>query len=981
VIEISGLGLGVGYNRQILVPTDMNQIPEFIIVEALDRPEVFAEDPMGELLQIRKSMPPRRGSYWVAVGLRGTSFAVVNVTAILYVALDRGFEIGVLGVGRLSLRDRAPLLNIELALKARFSSAEGVLSIQAQLTDNCWFLFPNCQLTGGFAFYMCFPKSQFLLTIGGYHPNFSKPPEFPIVPRLGFKYSMIIYSIKGESYFALTNSCVMFGTRLELAYGFDWLQAWLTAYADFLISWDPFFYMARVGIEIGVRVRIEVCFIECVHVTLSLSVGASLELAGPPMHGKVTVDLDVVSFTIPFGDEPRPDTKHLLWPQFRLKYLYTDDPAGHAVTVHALEGLLPPEPAGAEPAPGTESQPWRLSSEWSFETTSTMAAQALMTRAGEVIEVEGVYDHLDVAPMGKDHVKSYHLAEFFGRSGSQWSPASSSQIRFQAVVKQLSEAIWLYYGEGKVPAAANTLPLVTGVRIVGSAAAVNPSGLIPIGKLVDVSNSRPLPFAGTELFSMYVQFGAAAESLASQALGLSNRSAASVARDVLSGAGTFADARRSLGLPGEGLPAMAVRSLERRRSAPPLLTPVSTGLTMKPVGLGAPPVIDEVPPGEVAVLERPRLKTIMQTRPPVVADQPPSARTSVASMAADGVPRMSAPRPDFVTGARLLRVPAPDSTRPTAMPSFGRTVRNVEAGSSPAASHVQAFDKAQADFESGGIRIPSGTTYVWDVPLATGRRLLLSGTAAVRVSFLTGNGTLLQDAEIASPREEETTFPANATMVAVSCLGRAPDSGVPLSPSFGAVSAMAAPPGARAATGWQTGNVACQVGGSALLVRGGYLRLPAHALSFHFDQQIGQSAVKLSDVMIDQEGAETWLPASTSVLMVLLDAQEVTAAEEGDLAITVDGARPGSPLRVTGGRRRAVLYDVLERVGQREFLTVAVASRRGFRLAGVVGLPGKAQEWATRLNGEVPAHLVPDGPLTPDGEVVARLAGLDGGHP
>ena len=117
----------------------------------------------------------------------------------------------------------------------------------------------------------------------------------------------------------------------------------------------------------------------------------------------------------------------------------------------------------------------------------------------------------------------------------------------------------------------------------------------------------------------------------------------------------------------------------------------------------------------------------MQTRPPVVADQPPSARTSVASMAADGVPRMSAPRPDFVTGARLLRVPAPDSTRPTAMPSFGRTVRNVEAGSSPAASHVQAFDKAQADFESGGIRIPSGTTYVWDVPLATGRRLLLSG--------------------------------------------------------------------------------------------------------------------------------------------------------------------------------------------------------------------------------------------------------------
>jgi hypothetical protein len=39
----------------------------------------------------------------------------------------------------------------------------------------------------------------------------------------------------------------------------------------------------------------------------------------------------------------------------------------------------------------------------------------------------------------------------------------------------------------------------------------------------------------------------------------------------------------------------------------------------------------------------------------------------------------------------------------------------------------------------------------------------------------------------------------------------------------------------------------------------------------------------------------------------------------------------------------------------------------------VVGMPGSAQEWATDLQGKVPEHIVPDGPLTPDGSVSVRL--------
>ena len=70
-------------------------------------------------------------------------------------------------------------MSVELALKARFSTAEMLLSIQAQLTDNSWLLSRDCQLTGGFAFFMWFQRSQFLLTLGGYHPSFQKLPDAP----------------------------------------------------------------------------------------------------------------------------------------------------------------------------------------------------------------------------------------------------------------------------------------------------------------------------------------------------------------------------------------------------------------------------------------------------------------------------------------------------------------------------------------------------------------------------------------------------------------------------------------------------------------------------------------------------------------------------------------------------------------------------------------------------------------------------------
>src|ERR1700747_1259743 len=135
---------------------------------------------MGRLVSRGNFVKPLRGAFWLSAGVRFNSFVVVDCTAVVWVAIDRGLNIGALGVARMQLP--APgieLVSIELALLIKYSEAEGYFGVRAQLTDNSWIFSSDCQLTGGFAFYIFFQTGHFVLSMGGYHPAFNKPTEFP----------------------------------------------------------------------------------------------------------------------------------------------------------------------------------------------------------------------------------------------------------------------------------------------------------------------------------------------------------------------------------------------------------------------------------------------------------------------------------------------------------------------------------------------------------------------------------------------------------------------------------------------------------------------------------------------------------------------------------------------------------------------------------------------------------------------------------
>ena len=167
---------------------------------------------------------------------------MVDTFALLTISLGTTIEVALLGLSTLTLPAGAadPIAQIQLALEVSFSYGSGLLAVVGQLTDNSYVLSRDSRLTGGFAFSLWFSgehAGEFVLTLGGYNPQFAVPDHYPIVPRLGLSWQVVPeLSITGGLYFALTSNAVMAGGKLSAVWTSGSVRAWFTYWADFLMT-------------------------------------------------------------------------------------------------------------------------------------------------------------------------------------------------------------------------------------------------------------------------------------------------------------------------------------------------------------------------------------------------------------------------------------------------------------------------------------------------------------------------------------------------------------------------------------------------------------------------------------------------------------------------------------------------------------------------------------------------------------------------
>ena len=106
-------------------------------------------------------------------------------------------------------------------------------------------------------------------------------------------------SVSGQFYFAITPKACMAGGCLNYSMGCGPLSAFFDLWVDFLMNFKPFYLMADIGVDVGVRFTLDlwICTIY-----ISVDISASVHLEGPPFHGYAHIDFWVFGFDIYFGN-------------------------------------------------------------------------------------------------------------------------------------------------------------------------------------------------------------------------------------------------------------------------------------------------------------------------------------------------------------------------------------------------------------------------------------------------------------------------------------------------------------------------------------------------------------------------------------------------------------------------------------------------------------------------------------------------------
>lgn len=353
---VTGLALGIAVNRNLDLPP-IDQVSQFPLVRlALGEPltppgsslpairNTGGDSDLAKLLQVQQAMKPytRRnpGQVVLAIGVRFTTFKLLNSFALLVVSFSKPFKLDLLISSRLQIpaltpgsKSVPPIAQVGIDLRGTWIPEEGYLSIEGRITEGSWFLDSACRLSGGAAFTSWTKgdhNGDFVLTVGGYHPKFPVPAHYPKVPRLAFNFTRGPIEIKGDAYFAMTPSALMAGGNLSATFSQGNIQAWFKCGADFLIAWEPFNYEATMYVEVGASWR-------TIFGRVRGSVGAKLQLWGPDLAGITTVDLKIFKFDVKFGNQDRNPPKPIDAKTFRERFLPANE---DLISIGVSKGLV-----------------------------------------------------------------------------------------------------------------------------------------------------------------------------------------------------------------------------------------------------------------------------------------------------------------------------------------------------------------------------------------------------------------------------------------------------------------------------------------------------------------------------------------------------------------------------------------------------------------------------------------------------------------
>jgi hypothetical protein len=205
-------------------------------------------------------------------------------------------SITILGVLKVALPDdNVTILKLQVNFIGRIEPSNKLLWFYAELFDSK-ILFLTIE--GGMGLLVNWgDQSNFVLSVGGFHPRYTPPPlPFPSPPRLAINILNESYArVRIEGYFAVTSNTVQFGARVEVYFGMSAFNIDGHFGFDALFQFDPFFFIFELSVSLSVKLFGMGLF----------SVGFNGLLEGPsPWHikGKGKISLFLFSVSVPFEE-------------------------------------------------------------------------------------------------------------------------------------------------------------------------------------------------------------------------------------------------------------------------------------------------------------------------------------------------------------------------------------------------------------------------------------------------------------------------------------------------------------------------------------------------------------------------------------------------------------------------------------------------------------------------------------------------------
>jgi hypothetical protein len=249
---------------------------------------------------LRAFFPPQEGTFLIGPMLKLGWGTPTLVSVALGVIIEIPGNIAILGVLRVAIpADEIAIINLQVQFFGAIEFDKKRLFFFAALFES---RIAFLTLDGEMGLLVAWgDDANFVLSVGGFHPQFSPPPlPFPSPNRIAISLlNTPVYRVRVEAYFAVTSNTVQFGARVEVFYGISVLNAQGHLQFDALFQFSPFHFMIEISASFSVNAFGFGLF--------SVGIGGSLDGPEPwhiKGHGSISLlfwDIDV-EFETTWGD-------------------------------------------------------------------------------------------------------------------------------------------------------------------------------------------------------------------------------------------------------------------------------------------------------------------------------------------------------------------------------------------------------------------------------------------------------------------------------------------------------------------------------------------------------------------------------------------------------------------------------------------------------------------------------------------------------